>query len=134
LPAKLGSRNPIADKFTAVRGGFVAKLLQRYSQTYCVANAYTAKSRLKITLFVADYDKQEAQYLHKVSYYGFQAPRRPPDRNGKPTRGQKLQIWARQYFLNRVSIVFAIFLVTSRSYISIHSIQFTRAFQPSTAS
>jgi hypothetical protein len=92
LPAKLGSRYPIADKFTAVRGGFVAKLLQRYSQTYCVANAYTAKSRLKITLFVADYDKQEAQYLHKVSYYGFQAPRRPPDRNGKPTRGQKLQI------------------------------------------
>lgn len=74
-------------------------------------------------------NKRREQYPHEIYNYEFQEPRRPPVGNEKPTAGQKLQIWTRQCFLNRVSIV-----LTLRSYISIHSIQFTRAFQPSTAS
>jgi len=135
LPAKLGSRNTISDKFTVVRGSLVVKGLQCNNWIYWVECAYTAKSGSEIHSFRCEfYDKQTKRPNIYINSTTMDFKRPLPVGNGKPTPGQELQIRARQYFLNRVSIVFAIFLVTSSSYISIHSIQFTRTFQPSTAS
>ena len=59
LPAKLGSRNTISDKFTVVRGSLVVKGLQCDSRIYWVECAYTAKSGFEIHSFRCEfYDKQ----------------------------------------------------------------------------
>jgi|GEM_PF-6501372 len=59
LPAKLGSRNTISDKFTVVRGSLVVKGLQCNNWIYWVECAYTAKSGSEIHSFRCEfYDKQ----------------------------------------------------------------------------
>ena len=125
MPVNLASRNTISDKFTAVRGGLVVIELRRvwpdlmsFKRISCeIPCVQTTRHNIYINSIIIDFKLQTGLP------FGIEAAR-----SYRYGRG------ARHYFLNCVSMVVAICLVTSRSHISIVYIQFIRTFQPSTAS